>query len=77
MTIEKVRIIKTLKCGNTTYWVGQVYPQGDEPIPPDIMREVENHAGTVEVLSESGSVPDEKPEASETEAPRKLIVRGK
>lgn len=49
MNIEKVKVLKALKCGDTVYKKGQII---DRPIPPDIVQEVRNDTGTVEVLSE-------------------------
>lgn len=49
MNIEKVKVLKALKCGDTVYKKGQII---DRPIPPDIVQEVRNDTGTVVVLSE-------------------------
>ena len=69
MSIERVRIVKTLKCGTNMYWVGQVFPERDgEDIPPDLLTEVRQETGTVEVLLETR---DEEPK----QQTRKLISR--
>lgn len=51
MAIEKVRIVKTVKCGNIVYSVGEEF---EKPIPQDIHNEINLNTGTVEVLLESG-----------------------
>ena len=56
MDIEKVRVLTVLKCGVNIYKKGQIY---SEPIPNDLIVEVRDNTGTVEVLSRRTSpVPD-------------------
>lgn len=50
MRIEKVRIKKTLKAGPQVWLEGAVLTP---PLPPDILKEVDNQTGTVEVLESS------------------------
>lgn len=57
MNIEKVKVLKALKCGDMVYKKGQII---DRPIPPDIVQEVRNDTGTVEVLSEMTSTVSEE-----------------
>ena len=89
--IEKVRVVKTLKCKDKTYWVGQVFPEragGD--IPPDLLTEARLNTGTVDILLQSEvtdgkekEVQEEKeegdsngePEGSEEKKVSKLISR--
>jgi hypothetical protein len=65
----KVKVVKTVKCKDVMYWVGQVFPEGDKPIPPDILTEVRKNTGTVEVL-------ERKVESEIPKKTRKLISRG-
>ncbi len=62
MNIEKVKVLKALKCGDTVYKKGQII---DRPIPPDIVQEVRNDTGTVEVLFEMASTVSEEEEIIE------------
>ena len=47
MSIERVKIKKTLKCGNV------IYPEGlvlSHPIPPDILKEIKAGSIAVEII---------------------------
>jgi len=56
MDVEKVKVLTVLKCGTAIYKKGQVF---SEPIPNDLILEVRENTGTVEVLSRRTSpVPD-------------------
>lgn len=46
--VERVRILKTLKCGNTTWDAGAIL---FSPIPKDVEAEIRANTGTVEVMS--------------------------
>lgn len=49
--ITKVRLLKTLKAGDKVWVAGTILPSGMSPaIPDEILKEVRNRAGTVEVL---------------------------
>ena len=53
MSIEKIRIKTTIKAGSMTWVEGTVLvATKDEPIPTDLLGEIESNTGTVEVLSE-------------------------
>ncbi len=51
MTIERVKMIKTVQSGRDCWEAGEIYPEGDEPLHPVLLQEIVLRTGTVEVLS--------------------------
>jgi hypothetical protein len=47
MDVERVKVITTVKCGEQIYLAGMVY---NKPVPVDLIDEVRNRTGTVEVV---------------------------
>ena len=80
MDIEKVRVLRTLKFGDTVYQGGKVYPQ---PFSPDILKEIargspfieviEKEVGEPEITAQEVEIPKETDEIPEK--PRKLVRR--
>jgi len=54
MTIEKVKMIKTIQSGKDCWEAGEIYPKGGEPLHPTILEEIRLKTGTVEILSYKG-----------------------
>jgi len=56
--ITKVRLLKTLKAGSNLWLEGTVFPSKQFPaIPIEILSEIRNKAGTVEVLESKNPPP--------------------
>ena len=51
MSIEKVKIKRTLQLDRKCWEVGEIYPKGDEPLHPMLLDEILKQTGSVEVLS--------------------------
>ncbi len=51
MSIEKVKMLKTIQFDRECWEVGEIYPKGDEPLHPIILDEILKQTGSVEVLS--------------------------
>lgn len=61
--IERVRLLKTLKCGNDVWYKGKILDAAKDgkPIPTSIISEIRQQTGTVEVLP-----PPPRPRTSES-----------
>lgn len=69
MKIERVRLLTTLKAGEQVWVKGKILTS---PIPADIITEIKNQTGTVEVLEGEGYL-----EQPKSKLESKLIKRAK
>jgi hypothetical protein len=78
-TVEKVRVLTTLKAGKQVWDKGAVLTA---PLPPAILEEIRAHAPTVEVLSYAnkavmGSKPEEATAPMPASAPKLKSLPGR
>jgi len=57
MRIEQVKLLRTLKSGKRVWVEGSYFPNDEYPsIPHEILMEIKNGTGTVEVLKQSAEI---------------------